>query len=315
MNHALRRNLVPVMLCVLWVALLGTLAATHAWILSPRTLTSVLQFATILSLAAMGMGLVVIAGGAGIDLSVGGTISLSAVLGMMGLGAGLPGYWLPMVCLGCGVMLGLFNGLLVTRLGILPLIVTLGTFYLFSGLALALTGGGAIAGVPDWAVGWGRARWGALPMPFITVVLPAFVLLSGLMALTSWGRWIVAMGDNERAARLAGLPVDRVRLMLYALSGALAGLGGFISLAWLGSARPNIGVNVELEALTAVLLGGVAITGGRGGLVGVVSAALLVVMLRTALLQIGINTVWQTGAIGALLVVALLVNRFSNSRG
>lgn len=315
MTHTLRRNLVPLMLAALWVALLGTLAVTHAWILSPRTLTSVLQFATILSLASMGMGLVVLAGGAGIDLSVGGTVSLSAVLGMLLLGNGLPGPWLPVVCVGAGVGLGLFNGLLVGRMGILPLIVTLGTFYLYSGLALALTGGGAIAGVPDWAVAWGRGRLGALPLPFITVVLPAFAVLLGLMALTAWGRWIVAMGDNERAARLAGLPVDRTRILLYGLSGGLAGAAGFVSLAWLGSARPNIGLNVELEALTAVLLGGVAITGGRGGLVGVLSAALLAVMLRTALLQIGVNTVWQTGAIGALLIVALLVNRYSNSKG
>ncbi len=144
-------------------------------------------------------------------------------------------------------------------------------------------------------------------------LIPAFLFV--IANATSWGRWIVAMGDNERAARLAGLPVDRTRFLLYGLSGGLAGIAGFISLAWLGSGRPNIGVNVELEALTAVLLGGIAITGGRGGLFGVLAAALLVVMLRTALLQTGIDTVWQTGLIGLLLLVALLANRYSNAKG
>lgn len=310
----LRRNLVPLMLGLLWVVLLLTLAVAQPWILSARTVTSVMQFATILSLAAMGMGLVVLAGGGGIDLSIGGIVSLSAVGGMMALAAGTAAVFLPLVCIGLGVAMGLLNGYLVGRLYILPLIVTLGTFYLYSGLALALTGGGAISGVPAWAVTWGRGAFRPFPLPFLTVVLPVFVLLAIILASTSWGRWIIAMGDNEAAARLSGLPVDRTRIILYMLSGGLGGTAGFVSLAWLGSARPNIGINVELEALTAVLLGGIAITGGRGGLVGVIAAALIIVAIRTAMLQSGYDSVWQTGLIGLLLIVALLANRYSNAK-
>lgn len=311
----LRDNLVLAMLVALWIGLVALIALTQPEILSARTLTSVLQFSTILALVSIGMGLVVLAGGAGIDLSVGGNVSLSAVLAMFALAAGMPAVLLPVLCIGIGLLLGAFNGVLVTRLALYPLIVTLGTFYLFSGLALALTGGAALSGVPDWALSWGRGRLGPIPLPFLTLVVPVIVLTLLIVLRTAWGTWILAMGNNDRAAHLSGIPVDRVRLVLYTATGGLAGLAAFVSLAWLGSARPNIGVNLELEALTAVLLGGIAITGGRGGLTGVIAAVFLVVMLKTALLQSGINTVWQTGAIGLLLIAALLANRFSLSKG
>ncbi len=312
---ALRDNLVLAMLIALWVGLLALIAVTQPDILSARTLTSVLQFSTILALVSIGLGLVVLAGGAGIDLSVGGVVSLSAVLAMLAQSAGMPAQFLPVLCIGIGLVLGGFNGLLVTRLALYPLIVTLGTFYLYSGLALALTGGAALAGVPDWALAFGRGKWGPIPLPFLTLVIPVILLALLIVLGTAWGTWILAMGNDDRAAHLSGIPVDRVRLVLYCVTGGLAGLAAFVSLAWLGSARPNIGVNLELEALTAVLLGGVAITGGRGGLTGVLAAVFLVVTLKTALLQSGINTVWQTGAIGLLLIVALLANRFSLSKG
>lgn len=315
MTSLLRDNLVLAMLIALWVALLAAVALTEPWILSPRTLTSVLQFSTILALVSIGLGLVVLAGGAGIDLSVGGTVSLSAVLAMFAHGAGMPTMLLPASCIGVGLILGFFNGFLVTRLALYPLIVTLGTFYLYSGFALALTGGAAQSGVPDWALAWGRGKWGPVPLPFLTLVIPIIVLALLIVLRTAWGRWIMAMGDDDRAAHLSGIPFARVRLVLYTVTGGLAGLAAFVSLAWLGSARPNIGVNLELEALTAVLLGGIAITGGRGGLTGVLAAVFLVVMLKTTLLQTGINTVWQTGAIGLLLIVALLANRFAHSKG
>jgi ribose transport system permease protein len=128
---------------------------------------------------------------------------------------------------------------------------------------------------------------------------------------TAWGRWIYAMGFNERSAKLVGIPVGRVRFVLYVLSGALAGAAGLVSVAWLGSGRPNIGQNLELESLTAAMLGGIAIAGGRGGVGGVIAAVLLLVTLKTGLLQLNINTVWQVGIVGALLVFVLLADRLS----
>lgn len=308
---ALGRSPILAILVLLWVVVVAGLAILKPGAFSLVTITTILQFSTILALVTLGQALVVLCGGAGIDLSVGGTMSLSAVLAMLAVKAGLPAACIPIVCLLAGVTLGAFNGWLVTRLGILPLIATLGTFYVYSGLALALTKGAAQSGVPDWLTAWGRAVIAGVPLPFLTAALPAFLLTLVLLHTTSWGRWIYAMGFNERSARLVGIPVDRFRLMAYAISGLCAGLAALVSLAWLGSGRPNIGQNLELNSLTAAMLGGIAIFGGRGGVGGVLAAVLLLVTLQTGLLQLNVNTVWQVGIVGALLVLVLFVDRFS----
>ena len=189
---------------------------------------------------------------------------------------------LPVLCLALGLALGLVNGFLVTRLRLLPLIATLGTFYVYSGAAVALTGGAAQAGVPAYLLPWGRGAVGGLPLPFLTLTLPLFVVAGVLLHTTSWGRWIYGMGFNERSARLVGIPVDRVRLAAYGASGALAGCAALVSLAWLGGGRPNIGQNLELTSLTAAMLGGIGIFGGRGGVFGVLAAVLFSSRYRRA---------------------------------
>jgi len=314
MKNLLKRSgssRVLLLLAVLWIAVILLFAALRPTMFSASTVTTVLQFSTILALVSLGQCLVILAGGAGIDLSVGGTVSLSVVLAMLAVKAGMPPALLPIGCVVCGLLLGFFNGLLVTRLKILPLIATLGTLFVYSGMALALTGGGAQSGVPTWLLPWGRGMILSMPMPFVTLVVPVFVIAAALLLYSAWGRWLFAMGFNERSARLVGIPVDRARLLVYGLSGLLAGLAGLVSLAWLGSARPNIGQNLELESLTAVMLGGVAISGGIGGVGGVIAAVILLVTLKTGLLQLNVNTVWQVGIVGALLIAVLLIERLS----
>ncbi|MBD9627049.1 ABC transporter permease [Ensifer sp. ENS06] len=299
------------LLALLWVIIIATLLALKPSIFNPATLTTIVQFSTILALVSLGQALVIMTGGAGIDLSVGGIVSLSAILAMLLAKFGLPPLLLPIACILIGIILGIFNGILITRLAILPLIATLGTFFIYSGLALALTGGGAQSGVPGWLLGWGRGTVAGVPLTFMTITIPAFAIAGTLLAWTAWGRWIYAMGFNERSARLVGIPVDRVRLILYATSGALGGAAALVSIGWLGSARPNIGQNLELESLTAAMLGGIAITGGRGGVGGVLAAVILLVTLKTGLLQLNVNTVWQVGIVGALLIFVLLADRLS----
>jgi ribose transport system permease protein len=311
--YLVRGQLVHMMLVTFWLLLIGWIAFYQSWMLSGLTVISVLQFSTILALVSLGMALVMLSG-SNVDLSVGGITSMAAVLGAMALGAGLPVWALLPTCLLAGAVMGGFNGFMVTRLKLMPLIVTLGSFYIFSGAALAITGGGNIPVVAEGLVAWGRGLWGNFPLPFLSLVVPLFLLAIVMMHHTTWGRWIMATGYNEKAAHLSGLPVDRLRFLLFVASGALGGLAGFVSLAWLGSARANIGVNLELEALTAVMLGGLAINGGRGALVGVLAAVLLIVTLKTAMLQSGLNTVWQVGAVGLLLVLVLFANRFSQTR-
>ncbi len=300
-----------VILGLLWAVVVTGLLVLRPGALAAGTITTVLQFSTLLALVALGQSLVVLCGGAGIDLSVGGIASLSGVATLMASRAGMPAWLVPPVCLLLGVGLGALNGAIVTRLRILPLIATLATFYAYSGLALALTNGAAQGGVPTWLIPWGRGVVGGLPLPFLTLALPAFGLAGMMLATTSWGRWIYALGHNERSARLVGIPVDRIRFIAYAASGLLAGLAALVSLAWLGSGRPNIGQNLELTSLTAAMLGGIGIFGGRGGLAGVLAAVLLLVTLQTGLLQLNVNSVWQVGIVGALLIVVVLIDRLS----
>ena len=304
-----RRFATLAILCLLWIVVAVGFAVLAPGAINGFTVTTILQFSTILALGALGQSLVVLAGGAGIDLSVGGGMSLTAVAATMAVAAGMPGWLLPALCIAGGALLGAVNGILVTRIRLLPLIVTLGTFYAYSGLAVALTGGAAQRGVPAWLVAWGRGQFGAVPLPFLTTALPGFAAAATLLGATSWGRWVYAMGHNEASARLAGIGVDRIRLLLYAVSGACAGLAALVSLAWLGSARPNIGDNLELTSLTAAMLGGIAIFGGSGGVGGVLAAVILLVTLQTGLLQLNVNSIWQVGIIGLLLILVLLADR------
>ncbi len=301
-------------LCGLWAATVLGLVVLKPGALSAATVTTVLQFSTLLALVGLGQSLVILCGGAGIDLSVGGVASLSACLAMLAYRAGLPALLLPPAAVVAGALLGWFNGLMVTRLRILPLIVTLGTFYVYSGSAVAVTGGAALGGVPAWLIPWGRGTLGSIPLPFLTTAVPSFAIAAVLLATTSWGRWVYALGFDERSARLVGIAVDRIRILAYVASGALAGLAALVSLAWLGSARPDIGQNLELTSLTAAMLGGIGIFGGRGGVLGVLAAVLLLVTLQTSLLQLNINSIWQVGIIGTLLIAVLLADRFALRR-
>jgi ribose transport system permease protein len=303
-----------IILVALWLVVIVGLFVLAPSAFALSTVAAVLQFSTLVALVTLGQSLVILCGGAGIDLSVGGATSLSAILTMLALKAGMPPILAPAACLACGALLGALNGFLVTRLRILPLIATLGTFYVYSGLAVAITNGAAQAGVPAWLIPWGRGLIGGVPLPFLTLALPAFILVGVLLGFTSWGRWMLAIGHDERSARLVGIDVDRVRRAAYTASGLLAGAAALVSLGWLGSGRPNIGQNLELTSLTAATLGGVSIFGGKGGVAGVLAAVLLLVTLQTALLQLNVNSIWQVGIVGILLILVLLIERFSTSR-
>jgi ribose transport system permease protein len=309
-----RRSLTLYILSGLWIAVVAGLAWLQPSAISLSTVTTVLQYSTILALVALGQAVVILCGGAGIDISVGGMVSLATITSMLSLRAGLPSAFLPALCPALGFAFGLVNGFLVTELCLLPLIATLGTFYVYTGAAVALTGGAAQSGVPAFLLPWGRGVIGGLPMPFLTLTLPFFVVVAVLLRFTAWGRWVYAMGFNERSARLVGIPVDRVRLIAYGFSGLLAGCTALISLSWLGSGRPNIGQNLELTSLTAAMLGGIGIFGGKGGVVGVLAAVLLLITLQTGLLQLNLNTIWQVGIVGALLILVLLIDNVSALR-
>jgi ribose transport system permease protein len=301
-------------LILLWIVVLAIFAVRAPAFFSLANFTSILQFSTLLALVTLGQTLVILIGGGGIDLSVGGTASLSGLLIALLVNAGAPGFIAGIAGVLFGGILGSINGLIITRLKLLPLIVTLGTYYAYNGLALALTGGAPISGLPPSFGVLGQSAVFAVPLHTLVLVLPIFIVLMFILTQTPLGRWIYAIGGNERASLLVGLPVNAIRLGVYTLSGMLAALAGLVADSWLLSARPNIGDNLELLSLTATLLGGTSIFGGSGGLTGSLVAVIFFTSLQVGLQMMNVNNIWQLGVVGILLICSVLLDRLFLTR-
>jgi rhamnose transport system permease protein len=208
------------------------------------------------------------------------------------------------------VLAGLVNGLLIARLRLPSLVVTIGTLSLYRGLAYALLGDQAARGYPASFTYLGQ---GALPGTRIPVALLIFTLLAVIFGLvlhkTTFGRYLYAIGNNEAASHYSGVPVERIKLTIFVLSGAMAALASFILAARFGSTRPDIGTGLELTVITVTVLGGVSIFGGKGTLVGAILALILVGLLRFGMGLINLQGQIQNIVIGLLLILSILVPR------
>ena len=264
-----------------------------------------------LGIMAVAQTFLIISGG--IDISVGSVVALSGVvLGLLLIGD-VP---LPLAILGAmlsGTAVGAFNALLVVRLNIDPFIATLGSLSLFSGVAFTLTSGETRSIVDPTLAFIGIGRIAGVPVP---LVLFAVILVIGLVAerLTAWGRTVYAIGGNKEAARLSGLPVKRTQVGLYLLSGTSAGLAGALTVAQLASASPQVGANYLLAVVTAVILGGTSLSGGRGSLLGTLIAVAILGVLSNGFALLGWTTNAQTMALGAALLIAVLLDRAARSQ-
>lgn len=300
--------------------------AVFSW-LSPNYLTvsNLLIMAShvaIYGVLAIGMLLVILNGG--IDLSVGSVLALCGVLaGAMMQGIELkplgvilfPPVW-AVVVLTCAIggLVGALNGALIAWFKVPAFVATLGVMYVARGVALLQTNGltyNNLSGRPelgntgfDW-LGFNRLAG----IPISVLVLATVALLTGLMlARSSFGRWLYASGGNERAADLSGVPVKRVKITVYTLSGMLAAVAGLVLSSQLTSAGPTAGTTYELTAIAAVVIGGAALTGGRGTVRGTMLGAFVIGFLSDGLVIIGVSSYWQTVFTGAVIVLAVLMN-------
>jgi ribose transport system permease protein len=292
-----REATVLVMLIIVFIGL--TFASE--FFLTTRNLTNVARQMSVVGIVALGQALVIISGG--IDLSVGSVIGLAAVAAAM-ISAGTGSPILGIVgAVASGTLVGVINGLLVTRVRINPFITTLGTLSIARGTALLVTNGNPQR-FDNWAAWLGYGKVGEIPAQFILlVVLTALVWF--FANRVKWGRNVYAVGDNARAARLAGVDVRATRIVVFTVCGALAGLGGLLLGGMLTNANPNLGLGYELDVIAAVILGGVALTGGRGSILGVVIGAALMALLRNAFVLLNVSGYWQTITIGLVVVIAV----------
>lgn len=276
----------------------------------------------IFGLLAIGMLLVILSGG--IDLSVGSTLALSGVFaGFLMQGVELEGLgvilylpvWAVVVCTLCmGALVGVVNGVLVAYLKVPAFVATLGTLYVARGVALLMTNGltfNNLSGNPafgntgfEW-LGFYRL-WGVPISIFVLTATAVAVHL--LLSRAPFGRWLYSTGGNARAAELSGVPVKKVQVWVYVLSGVCAAIAGLVLSSQLTSAGPTAGTTYELTAIAAVVVGGASLMGGRGTVRGTLLGAFVIVYLGAGLVIIGVSSYWQTVFTGAVIVLAVMLN-------
>lgn len=272
------------------------------------TFTTILNQLPALTTVTVGMTLVLIV--AGIDLSVGSILGFSAaVVGVAAVAWGLPLSVACLLGLGAGLLCGSVNGLLVSYFSLPSFIVTLGMLEMARGLAYMTTNsqtvyiGAEIQKIALPLPGIGVS--GALIFSLVLVVVAQFVLKR-----TVFGRYITAIGTNDHAARMSGIDSRPYRLLVLTVSGGLAGLGGIFNAAYLGSADPNAGIGLELSAIAAAVIGGTSLMGGRGSIIGAFAGVLIIVILQNGLAQIGVSEPAKRLITGAVIIIAVLIDRW-----
>jgi ribose transport system permease protein len=302
---------------VLIVALLALGEALSPGFASLQQILRLSIVAALLGIVAAGQNLVILGGREGIDLSVGGVVSLSAIIAgnlMMGQNGGI----LPavLVCLATGALFGLANGLGVTLLRIPPLVMTLGMLGVLQGLLVVIR-----QGIPSGRAAPALSQFVSQPfllgLPgIIWLWLAIGLLMAFLLKRTVFGYRVYAIGSNEQAAYMAGVPVRTIRVALFMLSGMFAALAGICLLGYSGSSFANVGETYMLPSIIAVVLGGTPLAGGRGGYTGTMAGAMLLVVLQSILTTINIDESGRQMIFGAtLLVLMLFYGRAKAMRG
>jgi ribose transport system permease protein len=249
----------------------------------------------------------------GIDLSVGAMLALVSMFLGKALTNGWPGIPAVLAVVAAGLGLGLLNGLLIGKVKINFFVVTLGTALVFRSGSLLITEGNTITlfGIAAFDVaGWlGDANVGSVPVPALVAAV-VFLASYAVLRWTVFGRAVYAVGGNPEAARLAGIPVARVTVAVYAISGLLVGLAAVMYTGRIQSATPQVGTGLELQVIAAVLLGGVSFTGGSGSIVGALVGALLIAVINNGLDLLEVSSFWQGVVTGAILIFAVFLDRF-----
>jgi ribose/xylose/arabinose/galactoside ABC-type transport system permease subunit len=295
-------------LVVLWLAL----AVASPYFLTPANIINILLQASIIGILAFGSTVAMIS--EEIDLSVGALEGFTAVVaGIVVVWLGLPWPLGVAAAIGCGMLIGLANGLVTTLIGIPSFITTLATLGIATGLALSITEGNAIYGFPEGYLAIGRGRILGIPVSALIAVLVLLALWFTLR-FTRWGLHFYAVGGNSAAARELGINPRRVKTVALTISGTCAGLAGVLVSARLNAANGNFGQFDLLDAIAAVVIGGTALTGGVGSVIGTAFGVLIIVTIRNGLDLLGVSPFWQTAAVGAMILVAAMLHRLTALR-
>ena len=290
------------------LVMMAAISLASPYFLIPLNLLNVLRQISVTAIIAIGQTLVLIAGG--IDLSVGSVVSMSGIIAAYALGKGVS----PWVALSFGILsgslAGLINGVIITRLKVNAFIATLGMLSVAQGVALLFSGGMPLTlrGPFQW-IGQGKL-FGVIPVSaiimFAVVILAAVFIKRSVLA-----RQIYAVGGNERAALVSGIRVENVRTIVYVITGTLAGIGGIITGTNLAVADPTVATGLELDVITAAVIGGASLSGGEGTAWGALLGAMIMGVLRNAFVMLHVSGYWQLAVMGAFVIVAVAIDNLS----
>lgn len=266
---------------------------------------------------ATGMTLVILT--AGIDLSVGSVLALCGAFtaGLFKNGISIPfmdifiGFTLMgafMAALVSGALMGLFNGIVITRFSVPPFVATLSMLTIARGLTMLYTEGHPISNLGSSFVSIGSGSFMGIPVP-VWIALSVVIIVNFMVTKTRTGRYIYAIGGNEQASVYSGIRVKQVKLVVYSIAGALAALGGVIVTARLDSAQPNAGLSYELDAIAAVVIGGTSLKGGKGRIWGTVMGAVIIGVLNNGLVLLNVSPFWQQVVKGLVILLAVIVDK------
>ncbi len=299
-------------LAVILVVALALLATQTDRFLTTSNLLNQGRLMAEVGLVALPMTFIIITGG--IDLSVGSIMGLCAIiLGVTWKNLGLPLELAIVVTLCVGALAGALNGWFITRVGVPPLIMTLATLALYRGLAEGISQARSVRGYPEWFFRLGQGEVWGVPTQ-LWILLVAIIVAAIVLARTTFGRSLYAIGHSELAARFSGIPVNRYKMAIYTLSGLMAGLAGYIFVSRVSTTRSDMGTGLELDVIAAVVLGGTSIFGGTGSILGTVLGVILIQLLKNGLALTGVKGDATIVVIGTVLILSILITNWLRGR-
>lgn len=279
--------------------------------LSMGNLHNIIQAAAPLIIMSLGVFLVVLTGG--IDLSVGSVFSLTGMVTALAMANGADGITASLAGMAVGLVFGSINGFLVTVVRLAPFVVTLISYAVAGSLAFIVTNGRSMPiGAPDfWLLNSGEMVPGIANHLLFCIVL--MVALEIILRKVVVGRWFYAVGSSAGAARLLGIPVLRITFAAYVASGLLASFAGLVTVSYILNAEATAGASLMLQAIAAVVIGGASLSGGTGSAIGAVLGAVMITSIQNGVNLIGVNSFWQGSVTGVAILLAVLIDRFSNT--
>ena len=301
---------------LVWILLVAVSLAIVLSFLSPffmtvGNMTNLSKQVSIVAILAAGQAVVIISGG--IDLSVGSVLALSAVVIGALIQVDVDPFVATLAGLATGTLAGFVNGIVITRGNIPPFIATLGMLGIARGLALVITKGVSYQVLVPFFLYIGNAKFLGLPIPLYFVVV-TYLVVAVMLHMTVFGRHVYAIGGDERVARLEGIPVDRQKIKIYMLSGFLAALAAVVMTGRLAATPPSVAQGIELQAIAAVIIGGVSFVGGRGIVLTALIGALIMAMITNGLNILGISSFYQQVLIGFVIIVAVWLDNLKSRK-